>query len=148
MGCEFVSKTWGLTPEIHPIDKIVYDNFLTSVQMYQLRGTSTPPEPHCTLSEGDTIRFGVTQFKVHFVPGHSPGHVAFECAQSGFVIVGDVLFQRSIGRTDLPGGNFETLIQSIKNVLFKLDLNLKVYCGHGDETTLLEEKMHNPFLVN
>jgi glyoxylase-like metal-dependent hydrolase (beta-lactamase superfamily II) len=81
------------------------------------------------------------------VPGHSPGHVVFYSQKEGILIGGDVLFYGSIGRTDLPGGNHETLISGIKEKLFRLPDETKVYCGHGPETTLGFEKESNPFLT-
>jgi hydroxyacylglutathione hydrolase len=85
--------------------------------------------------------------EVIYAPGHSPGHVCFYCKAQDFVIGGDVLFQRSIGRTDLPGGNHQTLINSIKTRLFSLPDATVVYSGHGPSTTIGEEKTFNPFLT-
>jgi glyoxylase-like metal-dependent hydrolase (beta-lactamase superfamily II) len=81
-----------------------------------------------------------------FVPGHSPGHVAFYSEKNGFVIGGDVLFNGSIGRTDLPGGDFNTLVQSIQTGFFTLPDETKVYPGHGPLTSIGFEKMNNPFV--
>ena len=97
------------------------------------------------LEEGNTISFGTQQFKILFVPGHSPGHVAFYNEKEKVVIGGDVLFQNSIGRTDLPGGNFDTLINSIHEKLFTLPDDVVVYAGHGPKTTIGFEKVTNPF---
>ena len=97
------------------------------------------------LEEGKTISFGNQQFKILFVPGHSPGHVAFYNEKEKVVISGDVLFQNSIGRTDLPGGNFDTLINSIHEKLFTLPDDVVVYPGHGPKTTIGFEKVTNPF---
>jgi len=97
------------------------------------------------LDEGHTISFGNQQFKILFVPGHSPGHVAFYNEKEKVVIGGDVLFQNSIGRTDLPGGNFDTLIQSIHEKLFTLPDDVAVYPGHGPKTSIGYEKISNPF---
>jgi len=97
------------------------------------------------LDEGHTIGFGNQQFKILFVPGHSPGHVAFYNEKEKVVIGGDVLFQNSIGRTDLPGGNFDTLIQSIHEKLFTLPDDVTVYPGHGPKTSIGYEKVSNPF---
>ena len=91
------------------------------------------------------ISFGNQQFKILFVPGHSPGHVAFYNEKEKVVIGGDVLFQNSIGRTDLPGGNFDTLINSIHEKLFTLPDDVVVYPGHGPKTTIGFEKVTNPF---
>lgn len=97
------------------------------------------------LEEGNTITFGNQQFTILFVPGHSPGHVAFYSEKEKVVIGGDVLFLNSIGRTDLPGGNFNTLINSIHEKLFTLPDDVVVYTGHGPETTIGYEKETNPF---
>ncbi|MBD79725.1 MAG: MBL fold hydrolase [Crocinitomicaceae bacterium] len=146
-GVPFVSKTWGLIPQVHPLDKRVYDSFEMSCMTFGIKPKSTLPEPHYVLKAGEDIIFGNTTLKVHHIPGHCPGHVVFECEEENFIVSGDVLFERSIGRTDLPGGDHQTLIDSIKNILFKLDLNRVVYSGHGRTTTLGEEKLNNPFLV-
>ena len=99
------------------------------------------------LNEGDIVRFGNTELEVIHVPGHSPGHVVFYSAREHFLIAGDVLFYGSIGRTDLPGGDYNTLISNIKQKLFKLPDETKVYCGHGPETTIGFERSNNPFLT-
>ena len=101
--------------------------------------------PDQFLAEGDTVAFGNTQWSVLFLPGHAPGHIAFYDEQEKKIFAGDVLFQRSIGRTDLPGGNHQTLLDSIQKKLFLLPDEVEVLPGHGDTTTLGEEKMYNPF---
>ncbi len=102
-------------------------------------------EPDGYLEEDDVIRFGNQSLNVIFVPGHSPGHVAFYHAKNKVLIGGDVLFYNSIGRTDLPGGNAAQLIQSIHQKLFVLPDDVRVYPGHGPETTIGFEKRTNPF---
>jgi glyoxylase-like metal-dependent hydrolase (beta-lactamase superfamily II) len=97
------------------------------------------------LEEGNSVTFGSQQFTILFVPGHSPGHVAFYNEKEKVVIGGDVLFRNSIGRTDLPGGNFDTLINSIHEKLFTLPDDVVVYPGHGPSTTIGFEKVTNPF---
>lgn len=101
--------------------------------------------PDGYLDEGDVVKFGHQILKVLFVPGHAPGHIAFYNEENRIVIGGDVLFYNSIGRTDLPGGNFDTLIASIHNKLFTLPDDVKVYPGHGPVTTIGFEKTANPF---
>ena len=101
--------------------------------------------PNGFLEEGDYLKVGNQSFVVLFVPGHSPGHVAFYSEKNRIVIGGDVLFYNSIGRTDLPGGNHEQLINSIHTKLFALPDPVKVYPGHGPETTIGFEKKTNPF---
>lgn len=101
--------------------------------------------PSGYVTEGDTIRFGNTELEVIFLPGHSPGHVGFYHRVDRVILSGDVLFEGSIGRTDLPGGDFNTLIDSIHKKLFTLPDDVIVYSGHGSTTTVGEEKNTNPF---
>lgn len=112
--------------------------------LYGFTGYSEP-EVDEVLVEDDEIEVGTLRWRVLDVPGHSPGHIALYEKEAGLCIAGDVLFNRSIGRTDLPGGDFDTLISSIHNKLFTLPDNVKVYPGHGPETTIGEERVHNPF---
>ena len=103
-------------------------------------------EPDFFIKKKDNkLKFGNTELEVLYVPGHSPGHVAFYHAEQKFCINGDVLFRMSIGRTDLPGGNHEQLIESISQVMYQLPNDTKVYCGHGEPTTIEFEKKNNPF---
>jgi glyoxylase-like metal-dependent hydrolase (beta-lactamase superfamily II) len=104
------------------------------------------PEPHVLLKEGDKITFGNSVLEIFFTPGHSEGSISFYSCDHRFIIGGDVLFSGSIGRTDLPGGNFETLIRSIKEKVFSLEDDYKVYSGHGPHTTIGHERKSNPFL--
>lgn len=101
--------------------------------------------PSGYLAEGDKINFGKTELEVIFLPGHSPGHIGFYHRTDKIILSGDVLFEGSIGRTDLPGGDFSTLIDSIHKKLFTLPDEVIVYSGHGSSTTLGEEKNTNPF---
>ena len=98
------------------------------------------------INEGTNIAFGNTELEVFFTPGHSPGSVCFYHAPSKNIIVGDVLFNGSIGRTDLPGGHHQTLIDSINNKLMPLPDDTIVYSGHGPITTIGHERQYNPFL--
>jgi hydroxyacylglutathione hydrolase len=104
------------------------------------------PEPTMLLNEGDVVKFGNSELNVLFTPGHSAGHIVFVNHKQKFIINGDVLFQGSIGRTDLPGGDHNTLIDSIKTKLLTLDDDFEVYTGHGPKTTIGHERNHNPFL--
>jgi glyoxylase-like metal-dependent hydrolase (beta-lactamase superfamily II) len=101
--------------------------------------------PDQFLAEGNLVSFGNIQWEVLFVPGHSPGHIAFYDEQEKVIFSGDVLFEQSIGRTDLPGGDFDTLIQSIKKKLFVLPDDVVVYSGHGSPTQIGVEKKSNPY---
>lgn len=104
------------------------------------------PTPDVTLEAGQTLTYGALQFEVLFVPGHTPGHVAFYHA-GGAVFSGDVLFQDGIGRTDFPGSDYATLMRSINEVLLKLPDETTVCSGHGPVTTIGVERQHNPFLA-
>jgi glyoxylase-like metal-dependent hydrolase (beta-lactamase superfamily II) len=99
------------------------------------------------LNPGNQIILGNDCLDILWLPGHSPGHLGFYCKKQDFIISGDVLFRESIGRTDLPGGNMPTLIESIKTQLWALPDETKVYSGHGPETNIRHEKLHNPFLT-
>lgn len=104
-----------------------------------------PPIPSRLVNEGDEIKFGNSTLLVKHVPGHSPGSIALYSENEKFVIVGDVLFKGGIGRTDLPGGSYDTLIASINDKLFTLNDDVIVYSGHGESTTIAKEKSDNPF---
>ena len=99
------------------------------------------------LREGDTVKLGSDELKVFHTPGHSPGSIILYCESQGFLLGGDVLFKMSIGRTDLPGGDYHTLINSIQSRIMVLPDNVKIYSGHGEPTTVAFEKKHNPFLL-
>ena len=100
------------------------------------------------LTEGEQVVFGKASLEVIHVPGHAPGHIVLYCPRQHFLVAGDVLFYGSIGRTDLPKGNFEHLVSNIKTKLFTLPDETTVYCGHGPETTIGFEKNNNPFLID
>jgi glyoxylase-like metal-dependent hydrolase (beta-lactamase superfamily II) len=103
------------------------------------------PEPTEELRHGQVLELGIYRFEVRHTPGHTPGHVIFYCADQGLVFCGDVIFNGSIGRTDLPGGDFDTLIDSIQNQIFSLPDETRLLSGHGPETTVGEERRENPF---
>lgn len=99
------------------------------------------------LKEGEKIKFGNSELEIIKADGHSPGGLVFYHPEQKFLLVGDVLFYRSIGRTDLPGGSFDKLIENIRSKLLILPADTKVFCGHGTETTIGFEKEENPFLA-
>ncbi len=144
-GNQFVADTWKLGLEIHRDDLTVLESFPRVCEMYGFPATSQP-EPATFLEEGQQIKFGSTTLEILFTPGHSPGSVSFYNEKEKFLISGDVLFQGSIGRTDLPGGSFETLEKSIREKLYVLPEDVKVYPGHGPHTTIGFEKKNNPFV--
>ncbi|MEZ0397186.1 MAG: MBL fold metallo-hydrolase [Anaerolineales bacterium] len=113
-----------------------------------LFGFSLPPLPAPTLAlaHAQTLTLGGLTFEVRHTPGHTPGLCVFYCAQAGVCFCGDLIFQGSVGRTDLPGGNAQALIESIHAHIFTLPEETRLLSGHGEETTVGEEKMFNPFV--
>ncbi|MEZ5104387.1 MAG: MBL fold metallo-hydrolase [Draconibacterium sp.] len=146
LGVEFVRKEFNIPFYAHEADEFWVERVVDQGQMFGFEINPVSPIDQF-LKENEFVEFGNTKLKIIHVPGHSPGHVVFYNEPEPVLIAGDVLFYGSIGRTDLPGGNYETLISGIKNKLFPLPDNTKVYCGHGPETTLGFEKSTNPFLT-
>ncbi len=145
LGCGFFARHFGMKWKLHPEDLPLYEGAELQARAFGV-DLGRMPTPDATLSEGDVIQFGSAEWSVLHTPGHSPGHVCFHDRENGFVIGGDVLFQGSVGRTDLWGGSMEVLVASIKDKLFTLPDETIVYSGHGPETTIGEEKRHNPFV--
>jgi len=145
-GNHFVAKKYGLMLEIHKGEVPVLEAVPRVCEMYGIPMLHKSPDPGGFIETGDVIQFGDTELKVLFTPGHSPASLSFYCEKDKFVIAGDVLFMQSIGRTDLPGGDYDTLIRSIREQIFPLDDDVKVYPGHGLATTVGYEKLNNPFL--
>ena len=105
------------------------------------------PQPDSLLQPGQILRVGQYGFEVRHTPGHSPGHVIFYCASENLAFCGDTIFAASIGRTDLPGGDEETLIESIRRQILTLPEDTRLLCGHGEETRVGIERKTNPYLV-
>jgi hydroxyacylglutathione hydrolase len=144
-GNKFVHDTWGLLLHIHQNEKKVLEFGPASGLMYNLPFENYNAELKF-IKPGEPIKLETDELEIRFTPGHSPGSVSFYNKPGGFVIGGDVLFNGSIGRTDLPGGDFNTLVTSIRNQLFTLPDETIVYSGHGPETTIGFEKKNNPFV--
>jgi len=144
-GTKWVSEQYHLLPHLHRNEEQMMDMAPASGMMWNLPFSGYKGDK-IWLEEGQVIKLGVGSLKVLFAPGHSPGHVCFYNEADGYVIGGDVLFAGSIGRTDLPGGNFKVLIESIRTQLLVLPDETKIYPGHGPATTVGKEKLHNPFL--
>lgn len=139
-----VSAVYPVPLAIHPADVFMY----TEERAAHLYGRQAPlvkRKPDILLQEGDTLTFGTLTLEVLHTPGHTPGGICL-VSRPYCVFSGDTLFQRSIGRTDLPGGNFEQIVTSIRTKLYTLDEELVVFPGHGDPTTIIEEKYENPFV--
>lgn len=144
LGNSFVKETFKVNLLIHTLEAPVLKAAQVYAPSYGFHLYQDIPADGF-LEEDDVLKFGNQSFKVLFVPGHSPGHVAFYSEKNGMLIGGDVLFYNSIGRTDLPGGNHEQLIKSIRSRIFVLPDRVKVYPGHGPDTTIGFEKKTNPF---
>lgn len=146
IGNKFIADYFKLGLEMHKLDLPMLARAVQTAAIYGV-SIEPSPEPSQFIDEKDSIRFGNSLLSIFFTPGHSPGSICFYNKEDKYVIGGDVLFQNSIGRTDLPGGDFNTLINSIKTKLFMLDDEVKVYSGHGPSTTIGFEKQYNPFLT-
>ncbi len=145
-GNEYVVDQYKIDFAIHKGEIPVLNSFLPTCQMYGVPIKTPSPSPTSFIVDQELIEFGNTKLVALFTPGHSPASLSFYCEAENFIIAGDVLFRESIGRTDLPGGNFDTLIQSIQIKLFTLPDGTIVYSGHGPATTIGHEKRYNPFL--
>ncbi len=145
-GNKFIAETFGLTLHIHPLEKEVLAFAPASGLMWNMPFDNYQGE-FVWLAETSKITVGEEELEILFTPGHSPGSISFYSAKQGFIISGDVLFQGSIGRTDLPGGNHATLLQSIREKILNLPDQTIVYSGHGAPTTIGQERKQNPFLI-
>lgn len=144
LGNRFISDNYGLLPEVNENDLFLIEGMMQTANMYGVPAEESPM-PEKFIHEGDKIKLGEYTFECLHTPGHSPGSICFYNAQNKFAIVGDVLFYGSIGRTDLPRGNHEDLLNSIREKLFVLPDDVKIYSGHGPSTTIGFEKINNPF---
>lgn len=146
LGNKFIFDTYGLLPEVHGDDVFFIERMQQTAAMYGLNCEQSPM-PEKFIKEGDTISLGAYDFQCLYTPGHSPGSISFYNKENKLLIGGDVLFRGSIGRADLPKGDYEMLIRSIKQKLLALNDDVRVYCGHGPSTTIGLERKTNPFLV-
>lgn len=144
-GNRWVHKNYGLELHLHPLEKEILAFAPVAGNMYGLSFSNYDGPLHF-INDGDKIYLGEDVLEVILVPGHSPGSICFYCRKQNFLIGGDVLFRESIGRTDLPGGNHEQLLKSIKEKIFILPDETVVYPGHGESTTIGYEKKNNPFV--
>lgn len=145
LGNAFAARTYGLDLEIHSGELPVLHAGPAVAAMYAIP-YEVSPQPSKFLNEGDILTFGGKEIEVIFAPGHSPASICLYSKDGGWLIGGDVLFYESIGRTDLPGGDHETLLSSIREKLWPLPGDTIVYPGHGPKTTIGHEKLFNPFL--
>jgi glyoxylase-like metal-dependent hydrolase (beta-lactamase superfamily II) len=144
LGVPRVAAETGAPVWLHPADRPLYDAVPDQAAWFGLAAPTLPP-PDRSFAHGEVVRVGSLEFEVRHAPGHSPGSVCL--VGPGVVFGGDVLFAGSIGRADLPGGDFDTLIASIERELLSLPDATIVYTGHGPETTVGRERRSNPFLA-
>lgn len=145
-GVSTLVRRTGAPIYLHPDDRPLYQAVGQQATMFGL-DVETPPPADFRLEHGQVLRLGGCTLEVLHAPGHSPGHVIFYAADAGIAFVGDVVFLGSIGRTDLPGGDFRQLIHSIRERVLTLPDETVLYPGHGDRTTVGHERVSNPFLV-
>ena len=131
---------------MHPDDAMFYDNAATMAAQFGLRVAQLPPVDR-RIAGDEMLDIAGIALQVRYVPGHSPGHVLFYVAEAGVAFVGDVVFQNSIGRTDLPGGNYQQLMRSIREHVMTLPDDTVLYSGHGPATTVATERASNPFIA-
>ena len=144
-GTRRVCDKYSIGLLMHQSDKPLLDQAGVYGRSFGFQ-VETPPEPAAWLTDGDTYQFGSSEIKAFHTPGHSPGSLVYYSAEAGILITGDVLFDGSIGRTDLPGGNYTQLIDSIQKKILVLPRDTRVFPGHGSETSIGKEIDHNPFL--
>ena len=145
-GTAYLAQKYNLDLWINKDDLVTYQSYEKVCEVYGIPIIFGPNPSPKFFDLSKDVNFDGIIFKILFVPGHSPGHVAFYNKENNFLINGDCLFENSVGRTDLPGGNHQQLLNSIKNKIFQLPDETLVYCGHGNETTIKTEKNSNPFL--
>jgi glyoxylase-like metal-dependent hydrolase (beta-lactamase superfamily II) len=145
LGNRFIYETYGLRPEYHAAEDTLPD-ISQQTRLFGFPADSEPIAPGPFLQDGDEIRFGNTVLIALLTPGHSPGSLSFYCKESRCVFTGDALFRHDIGRTDLWGGSEEILLRSIRTRLLTLPGETVVYPGHGPQSTIEEEKQHNPYI--
>ena len=146
LGVEHLKQRYGIPFALSSKDRFLVDNAATSGSVFGVK-IGAMPSTDIDLEQQDEIRFGNTRLQILRTPGHTPGHVAFYEPQSKSLFTGDTLFRESIGRTDLPGGDYSWIMRSILDVIVPLGEEVHVYPGHGPETTIGHELLYNPFIV-
>ena len=145
IGYHYLFEEYGIGYKVHPASRLFIDLAAEFASVFGIR-LGKVYEPTAFLEEGDIIRLNDVAFKVIYTPGHADGSVCFYCQEENVIFTGDVLFRDSIGRSDLPTGNYDKLKDSILRKLFVLPPDTVVYPGHGPSTTLGYEMQNNPFV--
>lgn len=147
LGVNFLREKYGAKLAMSSKDDFLLKNASVSAELFGVRTGDLPETIDIDLEGQESISFGATTLKIISVPGHTPGHVAFYEPQSKVLFTGDTLFRESIGRTDLPGGDYSWIMRSIIDNILPLGDEVKIYPGHGDVSDLGHESMYNPFVV-
>ena len=147
MGVSHVCEKYGVGLALSAKDKFLLENAASSAMMFGIRMGGVPQSIELDLSEVESITFGNTELKVIPTPGHTPGHVVLYSPQAKVLFTGDTLFRESIGRTDLPGGDYSWIMRSILEQIMPLGDDVKIYPGHGEMSDIGHESMYNPFVV-
>ena len=146
LGNKFVQERWGIDLYINKLEIPILESANDIAVNYGFNNYLHCKYPKYFIDEKTIIKLNNTSFQILFTPGHSPGHICLYNKKENILIGGDLIFKESVGRTDLPGGDYNTLIKSIKEKILVLNDKTKIYCGHGSSTILKWEKEHNPFL--
>jgi glyoxylase-like metal-dependent hydrolase (beta-lactamase superfamily II) len=145
-GNDFVSRAYGLTPRAHKADAEMLPTPQEQARQFGIQDKIRTVPVSNYIASNEVIQFGKSELVTLLVPGHSPGSLIFYSKKDGFAVVGDAIFSRSIGRTDLWCGNQEVLVAAIKDKILSLPDDTILYPGHGPSTHVLDERLHNPFL--
>ena len=146
LGINFLINKFSIKAHIPESEKMIYNEMSNYATMFGFENYKSSSDIEY-ISKNYKLNFNNLNIDTLYLPGHSPGHLAFYCKEEKICFSGDVIFKSGVGRTDLPGGNHETLIKSIKNELFLLDDDVVIYPGHGPITNIKDEKHLNPFLI-
>ena len=147
MGVEFLRQRYGAKFAVSSKDKFLVENATQSAELFGVRAGDMPDTIDVDLEGMQSISFGQSELQIISTPGHTPGHVTFYEPEAKLLFTGDTLFRESIGRTDLPGGDYSWIMKSILDKIMPLGDEVKVYPGHGETTDIGHESMYNPFVV-
>ncbi|MCR5535177.1 MAG: MBL fold metallo-hydrolase [Bacteroidaceae bacterium] len=145
-GLSYILETYGIKPLCHAAEESIYRDVPEMTSMFRLSMNWNLPVVERYINEGDTFQLGNTTIKVMHTPGHTPGGLSYYIPSANIIFTGDTLFQGSIGRTDLPGGNLDEELESIKNKIAILPTETTIYPGHGPKSNIGWELKNNPYL--
>ena len=147
LGVDFLREKYGAQLAMSSKDEFLLKGASVSAELFGVKADALPEAIDIDLESRESIKFGNTELKIIPTPGHTPGHVAFYEPESKVLFTGDTLFRESIGRTDLPGGDYSWIMRSIIENILPLGDDVKIYPGHGETSDIGHESMYNPFVV-